>query len=58
MTKQSPAEKKAADLLEGMGVRQLPVPVEKTFKFGRDQVVEALKYLASGQHIGKICIDF
>jgi hypothetical protein len=30
----------------------------KTFKFGRDEVVEALNYLASGQHIGKVCIDF
>ncbi|KAI2837245.1 hypothetical protein CBS11852_7566 [Aspergillus niger] len=41
-----------------IGNRDLPVPVEKTFKFSRDQVVEAYGYLASGQHVGKICIDF
>ncbi|KAF7589924.1 hypothetical protein BBP40_003504 [Aspergillus hancockii] len=41
-----------------IGTHNLPVPVEKTFKFSRDQVVEAYKYLASGQHTGKVCIDF
>ncbi|GKZ32398.1 hypothetical protein AbraIFM66950_001764 [Aspergillus brasiliensis] len=40
-----------------IGNRDLPVPVEKTFKFSRDQVVEAYNYLASGQHVGKICIE-
>ncbi|OJJ74148.1 hypothetical protein ASPBRDRAFT_120243 [Aspergillus brasiliensis CBS 101740] len=40
-----------------IGNRDLPVPVEKTFKFSRDEVVEAYNYLASGQHVGKICIE-
>ncbi|KAJ5146127.1 uncharacterized protein N7515_000691 [Penicillium bovifimosum] len=46
------------DVAQFIGAHNLPVPVEKTFKFGRDEVVEALNYLASGQHIGKVCIDF
>ena len=41
-----------------IGARNLPVPVEKTFQFGREQVVEAYQYLASGQHVGKVCIEF
>ncbi|KAI9148268.1 NAD(P)-binding protein [Paramyrothecium foliicola] len=36
--------------------RNLPVPVEKEFGFSRDEVVAALEYMTSGQHIGKICI--
>jgi NADPH:quinone reductase-like Zn-dependent oxidoreductase len=46
------------DVARFIGAHNLPVPVEKTFKFGRDEVVEALNYLASRQHIGKVCIDF
>ncbi|OOF95580.1 hypothetical protein ASPCADRAFT_515919 [Aspergillus carbonarius ITEM 5010] len=41
-----------------IGARNLPVPVEKTFQFGREQVVQAYQYLASGQHVGKVCIEF
>lgn len=41
-----------------IGARDLSVPVEKTFGFGRDQVVKAFNYLTSGQHVGKVCIDF
>lgn len=41
-----------------VGVHDLPVPVEKSFKFGRDSVVQAFNYLTGGQHIGKICIEF
>lgn len=41
-----------------IGSKNLELPVEKTFKFTRDQVVEAYTYLASGQHVGKICIEF
>ncbi|KAL7754950.1 hypothetical protein ACKLNR_014707 [Fusarium oxysporum f. sp. zingiberi] len=37
--------------------RDLEVPVEKEFGFSRDQVIEAYKYLQSGQHIGKVCIN-
>jgi NADPH:quinone reductase-like Zn-dependent oxidoreductase len=46
------------DATRFIGTHNLSVAVEKTFKFSRDGVVEALSYLASGQHIGKVCIDF
>ncbi|GKT42140.1 zinc-type alcohol dehydrogenase-like protein [Colletotrichum spaethianum] len=37
--------------------RGLQIPVEKEFGFGRDDVVAAFEYLASGAHIGKVCIN-
>ncbi|KAM0553143.1 hypothetical protein ACHAPJ_007430 [Fusarium lateritium] len=37
--------------------RDLDVPVEKEFGFSREEVIEAYKYLQSGQHIGKVCIN-
>ncbi|KAE8311113.1 chaperonin 10-like protein [Aspergillus transmontanensis] len=46
------------DAVRFIGARNIPVPVEKTFKFGRDQVVDAYAYLASRQHTEKVCIDF
>lgn len=46
------------DVTRFIGTHNLSVAVEKTFKFDRDHVVEALSYLVSGQHIGKVCIDF
>jgi NADPH:quinone reductase-like Zn-dependent oxidoreductase len=36
--------------------KNLNVPVEKVFGFGREEVVKAFEYLVSGQHIGKVCI--
>ncbi|PLB43833.1 NAD(P)-binding protein [Aspergillus steynii IBT 23096] len=41
-----------------IGSHDLAIPVEKTFKFGRASVINAFDYMTSGQHIGKICIDF
>lgn len=41
-----------------IGARNLDIPVKKTFEFSCDQVVEAFSYMASGQHIDKICIVF
>lgn len=46
------------EVVRFVGVHDLPVPVEKAFKFGRDSVVEAFNYFAGGQHIGKVCIEF
>lgn len=46
------------DAVRFIGSHNLPLPVEKTFNFSRDGVIEALDYMTSGQHIGKICIDF
>lgn len=36
--------------------RKLQVPVEKEFGFAREDVISAFGYLASGAHIGKVCI--
>ena len=37
--------------------KNLDMPVEKTFGFSRDEVIEAYRYLESGSHVGKICIE-
>jgi len=36
--------------------KNLNVPVEKVFGFSRDEVVRAIEYFVSGQHIGNVCI--
>ena len=46
------------DAVHFIGTHDLPIPVEKTFNFSRDQIIEAMKYQISGQHIGKVCIEF
>ncbi|KAJ5779563.1 zinc-containing alcohol dehydrogenase [Penicillium paradoxum] len=46
------------EVVRFIGSKNLKLPVEKTFEFGCEQVIEAYSYLASGQHIGKVCIDF
>jgi NADPH:quinone reductase-like Zn-dependent oxidoreductase len=45
------------DLLQLVVQKKLKPPVEKTFGFGADQVQAAYEYLASGGHIGKVCIN-
>jgi D-arabinose 1-dehydrogenase-like Zn-dependent alcohol dehydrogenase len=40
-----------------VGSRDLPVPVDKTFGFNRGDIIAALRYVESGQHIGKVCIN-
>ena len=40
-----------------MGSRELRMPVDKSFGFNRDNIIAALKYVASGEHIGKVCIN-
>lgn len=40
-----------------VGNHNLDIPVEKTFDFSKDGVVNALEYMASGSHIGKVCIN-
>ncbi|KOS18520.1 Zinc-type alcohol dehydrogenase-like protein [Escovopsis weberi] len=34
----------------------LPLPVDREFRFTRDDVIKAYEYMASGSFIGKICI--
>lgn len=37
--------------------RDLVIPVDKVFSFNRDNIVAGLKYIQSGKHIGKVCIN-
>ena len=41
-----------------VGRKGLRLPVEKEFDFSEENVVKAYEYLASGSHIGKVCIKF
>lgn len=40
-----------------IGSRELPIPVDKVYAFARDDIVAALEYVASGKHVGKVCIN-
>lgn len=39
-----------------MASQKLSMPVTKSFPFTRDDIIKAFEYVASGKHIGKICI--
>ncbi|KAM0456705.1 hypothetical protein ACHAO4_003736 [Trichoderma viride] len=45
------------DCVRFVGSHNLDIPVEKTFPFTEEGVQAAYKYLAEGQHVGKVCID-
>ncbi|KAI2601908.1 hypothetical protein GGR54DRAFT_578061 [Hypoxylon sp. NC1633] len=45
------------EVVKYMGNRNVKIPVDKTFDFNRDDIIAALKYIESGQHIGKVCIN-
>ena len=36
---------------------ELAIPVGKTFGFKREDIIADLEYVASGQHMGKVCIN-
>lgn len=40
-----------------MGSRELASPMEKEIDFNRGAIIAALEHIASGDHIGKICIS-
>lgn len=40
-----------------MGNHEVMLPIDKTFGFNRNGVIAALKYVASGKHVGKVCIN-
>ncbi|KAG9228976.1 hypothetical protein BJ875DRAFT_508218 [Amylocarpus encephaloides] len=40
-----------------MGSHDLQVPLDKSFGFNRDEIIAALEYVASGEHLGKVCIN-
>lgn len=39
-----------------VGCKGLRLPVEKEFGFSTEEAVQALEYLQSGAHVGKVCI--
>jgi D-arabinose 1-dehydrogenase-like Zn-dependent alcohol dehydrogenase len=45
------------EVVRYMGRHELPMPVDKVFGFNRDEIVAAFKYVASGKHVGKVCIS-
>lgn len=53
----SGSKQQLEDAVRFMGSRELQMPVDKTFGFNRDDIIEALKYVESGKHIGKVCIN-
>jgi NADPH:quinone reductase-like Zn-dependent oxidoreductase len=40
-----------------IGTQNLSVPVDKIFPFTREGVISAFEYVASGKHMGKVCIN-
>lgn len=53
----SGSKQQLEDAVRFMGSRELQMPVDKTFGFNRDDIIEALKYVESGKQIGKVCIN-
>ena len=51
------AKQLTEDLVAFVCSKDLQMPVEKTFGFSRDEILEAYKYLESGSHVGKIAIN-
>ncbi|KAF5113299.1 hypothetical protein DV495_003494 [Geotrichum candidum] len=45
------------DVTRFVTTKNLDLPVEKVFGFGREDVIAAFEYLVSGQHVGKVCIS-
>jgi NADPH:quinone reductase-like Zn-dependent oxidoreductase len=45
------------EVVRSIARRELPMPVDKVFGFNREDIVAAFKYVASGKHIGKVCIS-
>ncbi|CAO2649378.1 Nn.00g067630.m01.CDS01 [Neocucurbitaria sp. VM-36] len=45
------------EVVRYMGKHELLMPIDKVFGFNREGIVAAFKYVASGKHIGKVCIN-
>lgn len=37
--------------------QDIQIPVDKIFGYSRDEIIAALTYVASGKHMGKVCIN-
>ena len=45
------------EAIKFIAARNLSVPVDKTFSFTRSDIIEAFRYVESGRHTGKVCIN-
>ena len=45
------------EVIRFVGSRGLEIPVDKSYGFNREEIIGALKYVESGGHIGKVCIN-
>jgi hypothetical protein len=54
---QSGSKQQLEDAVKLIESRELLMPVTKTFGFNRDEIIAALKYVASSEHISKVCIN-
>ncbi|PYI21450.1 NAD(P)-binding protein [Aspergillus violaceofuscus CBS 115571] len=44
------------EVIRFVAQKGLRLPVEKEFRFTQEEVVKAYEYMASGSHVGKVCI--
>ena len=44
------------EVVTAISSRKLRMPVEKEFGFSQEEIIAAYEYVASGQHMGKVCI--
>ena len=51
------AKELTEDLVAFVCKKNLNMPVEKSFKFSKDNVIAAYKYLEGASHVGKISIQ-
>jgi NADPH:quinone reductase-like Zn-dependent oxidoreductase len=51
------AKQLTEDMVAFVCGKNLEMPVEKTFGFSKDEVIEAYKYLEGATHVGKISIE-
>ncbi|TVY82204.1 Zinc-type alcohol dehydrogenase-like protein [Lachnellula suecica] len=54
---QSGSKQQLEEAVRFMGTRELKMPVDKTFAFDREGIIAGLNFVASGKHIGKVCIN-
>lgn len=51
------AKQLTVDLVAFVTGRNLEMPVEKVFGFDKEEILKAFKFLESGGHVGKVCIQ-
>ncbi|KEY70142.1 hypothetical protein S7711_03376 [Stachybotrys chartarum IBT 7711] len=52
----SASKQQLEEAVHAVGTLGLEMPIDKTFGFSREEVIKAFEYVASGKHMGKVCI--